>query len=42
MVAALAVATSSPRLEVLRASALAGRIVEAARLVGERMEGRAT
>jgi DNA-binding IclR family transcriptional regulator len=41
MVAALAVATSSPRLEVLRASALAGRIVEAARLVGERMEGRA-
>jgi len=42
IVAALAVATSSPRLEVLRSAAIVGRIVEAARRVGDRMEGRAT
>jgi DNA-binding IclR family transcriptional regulator len=42
MVAALAVASSSPRLEALRSSAITSRIVEAARRVGERMEGRTT
>jgi DNA-binding IclR family transcriptional regulator len=42
MVAALAVASSSPRLEAIRSSTVAGRIVEAARRIGERMEGRAT
>jgi DNA-binding IclR family transcriptional regulator len=42
MVAALAVATSSPRLETLRSSAVAARIVGAARRIGERMEGRPT
>jgi DNA-binding IclR family transcriptional regulator len=42
MVAALAVASSSPRLEAHRSSAVASRIVEAARRIGERMEGRAT
>jgi DNA-binding IclR family transcriptional regulator len=42
MVAALAVASSSPRLEVLRSFAIAGRIVEAAGRIGERMEGRVT
>jgi DNA-binding IclR family transcriptional regulator len=40
MVAALAAATSSPRLEALRSFAIAGRVVEAARRIGERMEGR--
>jgi DNA-binding IclR family transcriptional regulator len=39
MVAALAVASPSPRLEALRSSAIAGRIREAARHIGERMEG---
>jgi DNA-binding IclR family transcriptional regulator len=39
MVAALAVATASPRLETLRSAAVAVRIVEAARRIGERMEG---
>ena len=39
MVAAVAVATSSPRLEALRSAAIARRIVEAARRIGERMEG---
>jgi DNA-binding IclR family transcriptional regulator len=42
LVAALAVASSSPRLEALRGSSLAGRIVEAARRIGGRMEGRTT
>jgi len=42
MVAALAVASASPRLEVLRRSAVARRMVEAAVRIGERMEGRAT
>jgi DNA-binding IclR family transcriptional regulator len=42
MVAALAAATSTPRLQVLGSSAIAGRIVEAARRIGERMEGRVT
>jgi DNA-binding IclR family transcriptional regulator len=42
MVAALAVASSSPRLEVLRSSAVVARIREAARRIGERMEGTAT
>jgi DNA-binding IclR family transcriptional regulator len=42
MVAALAAATSSPRLEALRSFAIAGRVVEAARRIGERMEGRST
>ena len=42
MVAALAVASSSPRLEGHRSFAIAGRIVEAAGRIGERMEGRAT
>lgn len=42
MVAALAVATASPRLEMLRSFDVAGRIVQAARRIGERMEGRAT
>lgn len=42
MVAALAVASSSPRLEALRSEAIAGRILEAARRIGERMEGSAT
>ena len=42
MVAALAVASSSPRLEAFRSSAIAGRIVEAAGRIGERMEGKAT
>lgn len=42
MVAALAVACPSPRLEALRSPAVAGRILEAARHVGERMEGGAT
>jgi DNA-binding IclR family transcriptional regulator len=42
MVGALAVATSSPHMEALRGSAIAGRIVAAARRIGERMEGRAT
>ena len=42
MVAALAVASSSPRLEVIRSATVAGRIVEASRRIGERMEGRAT
>jgi hypothetical protein len=39
MVAAVALATSSPRLEALRSAAIAHRIVEAARRIGERMEG---
>jgi IclR family acetate operon transcriptional repressor len=42
MEAALAVASASPRLEALRSSSIAGRIVEAARRIGERMEGRST
>jgi DNA-binding IclR family transcriptional regulator len=42
LVAALAVASSSPRLEALRGSSLVGRIVEAARRIGGRMEGRTT
>ena len=42
MVAALAVASPSPRLDALRGSAIAGRIVEAAGRIGQRMEGRAT
>jgi DNA-binding IclR family transcriptional regulator len=42
MVAALAVASSSPRLEAVRSATVAGRIVEAARRIGERMEGRST
>ena len=42
MVAALAVASSSPRLEAFRSSAIAGRIVEAAGRIAERMEGKAT
>jgi IclR family acetate operon transcriptional repressor len=42
MVAALAVATSTPRLKTLGSSAIASRIVEAARRIGERMEGRTT
>lgn len=42
MVAALALASSSPRLEPLRSSAVAGRILAAARRIGERMEGTAT
>jgi DNA-binding IclR family transcriptional regulator len=42
MVAALAVASASPRLEALRSSSIVGRIVEAARRIGERMEGRST
>jgi DNA-binding IclR family transcriptional regulator len=42
MVAALAVASSSPRLEALRSSAVVGRIREAARRIGARMEGTAT
>jgi DNA-binding IclR family transcriptional regulator len=42
MVAAVAVATSSPRLEALRGAAVARRIVEASRRIGERMEGRTT
>jgi DNA-binding IclR family transcriptional regulator len=41
MVAAVAVASASPRLEALRSSAVAGRMVEAAVHIGERMEGRA-
>jgi IclR family acetate operon transcriptional repressor len=40
MVAALAAATSSPRLEVLHSFAIASRVFEAARRIGERMEGR--
>jgi len=42
MVAALAAATATPRLEVLDSAGIASRIVEAARQIGERMEGRAT
>jgi DNA-binding IclR family transcriptional regulator len=42
LVAALAVATSSPRFEALSGTSLAGRIVEAARRIGGRMEGRTT
>jgi len=42
LVAALALASSSPRLEALRGSSLAGCIVEAARRIGGRMEGRTT
>lgn len=41
MVGALAVATSSPHMEAMRGSAIAARIVAAARRIGERMEGRA-
>lgn len=39
MVAALAVASASPRMEALRSPAVAGRIREAARRISERMEG---
>jgi DNA-binding IclR family transcriptional regulator len=42
MVAALALASASPRLEALRSSAVAGHMVEAALRISERMEGRAT
>jgi DNA-binding IclR family transcriptional regulator len=42
MVAALALASASPRLEALRSSAVAGHMIEAASRIGERMEGRAT
>jgi IclR family acetate operon transcriptional repressor len=41
MVAALAVATASPRLEALRSSSIVGRVVAAAARIGERMEGTA-
>lgn len=42
LVAALALATSSPRFDVLQGSAVARRIVEAARRIGDRMEGGTT
>jgi DNA-binding IclR family transcriptional regulator len=42
LVAALALATSSPRFDVLQRSAVASRIVEAAQRIVDRMEGRAT
>lgn len=40
MVAALAAATSSARMEALQSFAITSRIFEAARRIGERMEGR--